>query len=167
MIDRDKTGSPEAPGPENQVDALLDIVRDLYEEKIPFNRVLGMRVETISAENVGVRFEMTEALIGNFVLKTLHGGVISAVLDATGGMTASVGVLRKMHHRPLEEIAERFTRIGTIDLRVDYLRPGRGAFFRASGTIMRTGNKVAVTRMALHNDSDVLIAVGTGTYLVG
>lgn len=32
---------------------------------------------------------------------------------------------------------------------------------------MRTGNKVAVTRMELNNDSGVLIAVGTGTYLVG
>ena len=158
---------PEAPPSANQLDALLDIVHDLYEKKIPFNRVLGMQVDAISSEEVSVRFDMREALIGNFVLKTLHGGVISAVLDATGGMTASVGVLRRMQHRPMEEIAERFTRIGTIDLRVDYLRPGRGAFFRATGTIMRTGNKVAVTRMELHNDSDVLIAVGTGTYLVG
>jgi len=159
--------NPETTRSGNQLDQLLDIVHDLYEKKIPFNRVLGMHVESISAEEVSVRFDMTEELIGNFVLKTLHGGVISAVLDATGGMTASVGILRKMHDRPLEEIAERFTRIGTIDLRVDYLRPGRGAYFRASGTIMRTGNKVAVTRMELHNDSGVLIAVGTGTYLVG
>ena len=33
--------------------------------------------------------------------------------------------------------------------------------------IMRTGKKVAVTRMELHNDEDLLIAVGTGTYIVG
>jgi acyl-coenzyme A thioesterase PaaI-like protein len=32
---------------------------------------------------------------------------------------------------------------------------------------MRTGKKVAVTRMELHNDEDLLIAVGTGTYIVG
>jgi len=167
MTNKNDKVIPEVPPSANQLDALLDIVHDLYEKKIPFNRVLGMQVDAISSEEVSVRFDMREALIGNFVLKTLHGGVISAVLDATGGMTASVGVLRRMQHRPMEEIAERFTRIGTIDLRVDYLRPGRGAFFRATGTIMRTGNKVAVTRMELHNDSDVLIAVGTGTYIVG
>jgi len=167
MSKQDTTESSKARQTGSQLDELLDIVHDLYEKKIPFNRVLGMQVEAISSEKVSVRFDMTDELIGNFVLNTLHGGVISAVLDATGGMTASVGVLRKMQHRPLEEIAERFTRIGTIDLRVDYLRPGRGEFFRSSGTIMRTGNKVAVTRMELHNDSDVLIAVGTGTYLVG
>jgi acyl-coenzyme A thioesterase PaaI-like protein len=32
---------------------------------------------------------------------------------------------------------------------------------------MRTGRKVAVTRMELHNDEGVLVAVGTGTYIVG
>jgi len=32
---------------------------------------------------------------------------------------------------------------------------------------MRSGRKVAVTRMALHNEEDTLIAVGTGTYIVG
>jgi acyl-coenzyme A thioesterase PaaI-like protein len=32
---------------------------------------------------------------------------------------------------------------------------------------MRTGRKVAVTRMELHNDERVLVAVGTGTYIVG
>jgi len=58
-------------------------------------------------------------------------------------------------------------RIGTIDMRVDYLRPGRGARFYSSGTVMRTGRKVAVTRMELKNSDDVLIAVGTGAYIVG
>jgi len=32
---------------------------------------------------------------------------------------------------------------------------------------MRAGRRVSVTRMELHNDQDVLIAVGTGTYIVG
>lgn len=146
---------------------LLGIVHDIYEEKIPFNRVLGMKVASLAPEKVSVRFDMKPDLIGNFVQKTLHGGVISAVLDATGGMTASVGILEKLSGRPLEEVAERFTRIGTIDLRVDYLRPGRGDYFIASGTAMRTGNKVAVIRMELHNDDGLQIAVGTGTYLVG
>jgi len=52
-------------------------------------------------------------------------------------------------------------------LRVDYLRPGTGKNFTAKGWILRTGNKVSVTRMELHNDQQELIAVGTGTYTVG
>jgi acyl-coenzyme A thioesterase PaaI-like protein len=61
---------------------------------------------------------------------------------------------------------ERFSRIGTIDLRVDYLRPGQGEWFIARGFPLRTGNKVAVTRMELLNDRAELIAVGTAAYTV-
>jgi uncharacterized protein (TIGR00369 family) len=57
--------------------------------------------------------------------------------------------------------------VGTIDLRIDYLRPGRGRTFTATGRVMRAGKRVAVTRMELHNAEAVLIAVGTGTYMVG
>jgi len=67
----------------------------------------------------------------------------------------------------VEAAAERFNKIGTIDIRVDYLRPGLGAYFIATGSTLRTGNKVSVTRMELHNDKGILIAVGTGTYVVG
>jgi uncharacterized protein (TIGR00369 family) len=78
-----------------------------------------------------------------------------------------VGLLEKLRGLPVEEIERRMSRVGTIDLRVDYLRPGRGAFFRANSKIMRAGNKVTVTRMELFNDTDVLVAVGSGTYLIG
>ena len=146
---------------------LLGIVKDIYENRIPFDRVLGMKVESLTMEKAVVRFEMKPELVGNYVVGSLHGGVISAVLDALGGMTASTGVVQRMAGRPVDEIAGALTRMGTIDLRIDYLRPGKGAQFLATGSIMRTGKKVAVTRMELHNDDGVLVAVGTGTYLVG
>jgi len=50
---------------------------------------------------------------------------------------------------------------------VDYLRPGLGKCFYTTGAIMRNGKKVTVARMELHNDLEKLIAVGTGTYIVG
>jgi len=62
---------------------------------------------------------------------------------------------------------ERLSRCGTIDLRVDYLRPGQGKEFIANASIIRSGNKVAVARMELHNEDGTHIAFGTGTYLVG
>ena len=57
-------------------------------------------------------------------------------------------------------------KLNTIDLRIDYLRPGKGKIFTASGSILRTGKKVGVSRMELHNEKQDLIAVGTGTYIV-
>ena len=145
----------------------LQYLKAMYEEKIPFNKILGFEVEALSLSKVVVHFAMRADLIGNYVLETLHGGVISAVLDATGGLSASVSLLERLQGEPVEEIEKRMARIGTIDLRVDYLRPGRGKNFRAASSIMRTGRKVAVTRMELHNDESVLVAVGTGTYIVG
>jgi uncharacterized protein (TIGR00369 family) len=148
-------------------DDRLQILCKMYERKIPFNKILGIKVESLKIEDVRVRFEMKEAFIGNYVQGILHGGVISAVLDTTGGLTASLGVVQNMAGRTVKEIGKSLTRIGTIDLRIDYLRPGKGDYFVATGSIMRAGRRVSVTRMELYNDRNILIAVGTGTYIVG
>ena len=152
---------------DGEFESQLKLIRSIYEEKIPFNELLGFKVEQLKLGFSAVRFDMRDQLVGNWIHGILHGGVISAVLDATGGMTATTGLLEKMQDQSIEQIQQRITKIGTIDLRVDYLRPGRGKYFRATSRIMRTGNKVAVTRMELHNHKDLLIAVGTGTYIIG
>ena len=40
-------------------------------------------------------------------------------------------------------------------------------FFTASSHILRSGNKVSVARVELHNEKQVHIASGTATYIVG
>jgi uncharacterized protein (TIGR00369 family) len=145
----------------------LDLLKDIYERQMPFDRLLGIRVATLTATEVEVRIDMRRDLIGNFVRDILHGGVISAVLDLTGGLIASVELVKHLDGHSIEEICRRFTRIGTIDLRVDYLRAGQGEYFTSTGTVLRKGNKVAVVRTELMNDQGLLIAAGTGTYLVG
>ncbi|MBL4823703.1 MAG: thioesterase family protein [SAR324 cluster bacterium] len=146
---------------------LLQLLQEITEERIPFNKLIGMKVEKLDLDNIGIRFNMRPELVGNFMRGNLHGGVISSVLDVTGGMVAWTGIMKKMEGRSFEEIAEKFAKIGTIDLRVDYLRPGLGKYFVATGSILRAGNKLSVTRMELHNDEGILIAVGTGSYVVG
>ena len=146
---------------------LYKLITEMYEEKIPFNRIIGFQIISLQTDCVCTRFDMRAELIGNYIKETLHGGVISAVLDATGGLNASIHLLDKLQDASMDEIKKGLARIGTIDLRVDYLRPGRGRFFLAAASIMRAGRKVAVTRMELHNDQELLIAVGTGTYIIG
>jgi uncharacterized protein (TIGR00369 family) len=148
-------------------DKLLEILKQIYADGLPFNRLLGMKIVELDRENVCMEIEMREELVGNFVRGILHGGVISSLIDVVGGLTASVGLLKQLAGESIEEISGRFAKMGTIDLRVDYLRPGYGERFLCRGSILRTGNKVAVTRMEVKNEKDVLIAVGTGTYLVG
>ena len=147
-------------------DRLLAAIHEIFSNKIPFNRVLGLEVVGLANEAPILRFQMRPELVGNFLRGNLHGGVISSVIDVTGGLTAFLGLQRKLHDVSIEDRLQRFERIGTIDMRVDYLRPGMGAWFEARGYLLRTGNKVAVTRMELHNDADELIAIGTGAYTV-
>jgi uncharacterized protein (TIGR00369 family) len=144
-----------------------DRLRRLYEEQVPFNRLLGMTVTAVNADGATIGFGMREDLIGNVFHRTLHGGVISAVLDTVGGLTASASLVERAAGLPQEKVKAMFARVGTIDLRVDYLRPGRGERFAAGGRIMRSGRKVAVVRMEMHADEALLVAVGTGTYMVG
>ena len=146
--------------------AVLKVVKEIFDERIPFNGVLGISVEHISTDEASFRLPMRADLVGNFMRGNLHGGAISATLDVTGGLVAFLGVLRKMEHRSYQDKLERFSRMGTIDLRVDYLRPGLGEYFISTGFVLRTGSRVAVTRMELKNERDALIAVGTGTYIV-
>ena len=148
-------------------DELQILLKEVIEERIPFNRVLGLSVESFEMDQIQIRIGMRPELVGNFLRGNLHGGVISSILDVVGGMVAWLGVMKKLKDYPLEEMTELISRVATIDMRVDYLRPGLGDFFIGTGSIIRAGNKVTVVRMELHNDEEQMIAVGTGTYIVG
>ncbi len=149
----------------SRLEPVLRLVGEIC-ARIPFNRLLGLEVASLEPSRPQVRIAMRPELVGNFVRGSLHGGVISSTLDFTGGLVAYLGVLQSLPQEPIEELAARFARIGTIDLRVDYLRPGIGREFTATGWVLRTGKKVAVTRMEMHTAEGVLIAVGTGAYTV-
>ncbi|MFZ5757983.1 MAG: thioesterase family protein [Pseudomonadota bacterium] len=131
----------------------------------PFNALLGLRIDSLSADRCTARFDMRPDLVGNTVHGILHGGVTSAVLDTVGGATATLGAWHRMADIDEAERIRRLGRLGTLDMRVDYLKPGRGEWFLATGTILRAGNKVMVTRMEMHNHEQLLIAAATGTYL--
>ena len=58
---------------------------------------------------------------------------------------AAIGA-KHMDDAPLQRL-HRFSRLGTIDLRVDYLRPGIGSEFILRAEVLRLGSRVANTRM--------------------
>ena len=146
---------------------MLNFLADFYESRMPFHRLLDIKVEHLSMKEVKVKIEMREELIGNVVRGSLHGGVISSVLDLTGGLIATVELLKNIEGKDIEEVGRRIARVGNIDLRTDYLRAGKGDHFIATGATLRKGNKVAVVRTELSNNNYSLIAAGTGTYLIG
>ncbi len=141
-------------------------VREIFEQKIVFNTVLGLRITDIAADRVQARIDMRPQLVGHFAYNRIHGGVISAALDAMGGLAvmAAIGA-RHLDEPPLQRL-QRFAKLGTIDLRIDYLRPGIGEAFDLEAEVLRLGSRVATTRMAFLAVDGKLLASGAAAYIV-
>jgi uncharacterized protein (TIGR00369 family) len=141
-------------------------LRKIFEEMIIFNQVLGLKVTSIAADRACGRIEMRRELIGHYSHNRIHGGVISASLDAMGGLAvmAAIGA-RHMDEAPQQRLA-RFGKLGTIDLRVDYLRPGIGEHFELRAEVLRLGSRVATTRMEFLGADGKLLSTGAGAYIV-
>ena len=141
-------------------------LKDIFEQKILFNRVLGLTITSLRPEQVIARIDMKQELVGHYAHNRLHGGVISAGLDAMGGLAimAAIGA-RHMDEPPLQRL-HRFGKLGTIDLRVDYLRPGVGDHFELRAEVMRLGSRVASTRMEFHAADGTLLSTGSAAYIV-
>ncbi|GIU20982.1 hypothetical protein TUM4644_11440 [Shewanella colwelliana] len=146
---------------------ILASVAEIFDSKVPFHNLLGMDIKRYDTDGVEVVVTMKPELIGNIHQQILHGGVTATVLDVVGGLTAFSGLVASRDDWRLDDLQTRLQTLGTIDLRVDYLRPGRGQVFTGTGTVIRAGNRVSVCRMELHNELGSHIAFGTGTYMVG
>ena len=141
-------------------------LKEIFEQRVVFNRVLGLRIDTVAGDGVSGHIAMREELIGHYGHRRLHGGVISAGLDAMGGLAvmAAIGA-RHMDEPPLQRL-QRFGKLGTIDLRSDYLRPGIGERFELRAEVLRLGSRVASTRMAFSGADGTLLASGAAAYIV-
>jgi uncharacterized protein (TIGR00369 family) len=139
---------------------------ELFEQRISFNQVLGLRLESVRHGDVKARLAMRPELVGHHAYGRLHGGVISATLDVMGGLALMVAIGERHAHESTPQVMHRFMKMATIDLRVDYLRPGLGASFTASGEVTRLGSRLGSTLMRMFSDSGELIATGAAAYVV-
>ena len=146
---------------------VLEFIREYFNQVVPFNMLVGLNVLKLTPAVVEVYTAMRKDLIGNTVQKILHGGMVATLLDVAGGLVAMAQSIEKLDALTTENVENRLKNVGTIDLRVDYLLPGKGKEFTAYAYVIRHGRKVAVSRMELENEKGHQLAVGTGTYIVG
>jgi uncharacterized protein (TIGR00369 family) len=141
-------------------------LKTIFEEKIVFNQVLGLQITSLEPALVKARIAMRPQLVGHYAYNRVHGGVISAGLDAMGGLAcmAAIGA-RHMDEAPVQRL-HRFAKLGTIDLRIDYLRPGIGEWFELTAEVLRLGSRVASTRMGFYGPDGKLLSTGAGAYIV-
>jgi len=131
-------------------------LRQLVEDFIPFNKVLGIRLVTCDPGRVELEIPWRDELIGDPLKPAIHGGVISALADVAGGMAVWSAL-----ENPVQ-------RVSTIDLRVDYLRPGRLESLFAEGHVLRVGRSVGVVdvRVFHASASGETVATAKGVYAI-
>lgn len=141
-------------------------LREIFEKRVTFNQTLGLTIGEITPARVEGRILMRPELIGHSAYQRIHGGVISAGLDSMGGLAVMAAIAaRHMDETPLQRL-QRFSRLGTIDLRVDYMRPGIGKSFVLTAKVLRLGSRVANTQMEFLSADGELLSTGTAAYIV-
>ena len=141
-------------------------VRDIFEHKIVFNQTLGLKVDQMTALRSQAHIAMKPELVGHFAYNRVHGGVISASLDAMGGLACMCAMGAQHHGEPVADRLKRFSKLGTIDLRIDYLRPAIGERFILKAEVLRLGSRVATTRMEFCAEDGTLLSAGAAAYIV-
>ena len=125
-------------------------LRQVMEELIPFNKFLGVRAVEIDRGRVRIEIPFRPELIGDPIRQAMHGGVISMLADTAGGAAV------------WSALDEPRARVSTIDMRIDYLRPGRQETLVAEASLVRLGRRVGVTDMRLFHPSAPLDPIATG-----
>lgn len=131
------------------------VFQNIVEQLIPFNKMLGMELVEIKPDFAKIKIPFKEDYIGNPLARALHGGLIATAMDTVGGAAG------------MTTLVSFEDKLSTIDMRVDYLRPGQAKDLFVEGKVTRSGNRILVTRMiAYQDDPEVWIAEGHGVYNV-
>jgi len=144
----------------------VQALKKIFEEMIVFNQVLGLRITQVAPEQVRGQITMKPELVGHFSYNRLHGGGTSAGLEALGGLAVMAAIGARHMDGPPAQRLHRFGKLGTIDLRIDYLRPGIGEQFELRAEVMRLGSRVASTRMEFLGADGKLLSTGSAAYIV-
>ncbi len=106
---------------------------------VPYMRFLGMRAELAGDEMTAI-LPFAQHLVGNVMLPALHGGVLGAFLEMTALAQLSV-------REPLRRMPK------TIDVTIEYLRPGRALTTYARADVRKVGRRIANVHVEAWQDS--------------
>ena len=96
---------------------------------VPYMRFLGMTAE-LAGDEMTATLPFSQHLVGNPILPALHGGVIGAFLEMTA--LCQLILLEPLRRQPR-----------TIDVTIEYLRPGRALTTYARADVRKIGRRIA------------------------
>jgi uncharacterized protein (TIGR00369 family) len=135
------------------------LVKRFMEEMVPFNQFLELQIDEFREGFCRLRVPWRAELLGDPLRQATHGGVVATLLDVAGG-AASMSCLDMSRHR-----------LSTLNLRVDYLRPGPPKEMVCEAIVEHLGNKACIVSMKLFSAEDDReqvgpIAMGQGIYSI-
>lgn len=136
--------------------SLRPMVAEHVADVVPHNRALGIRLAELGEDTVTLLLPWNDRLVGNPDTRVMHGGAITTLMDATCGTSV---ILTLMEPLP----------VATLDLRIDYLRPGRsGEDVHARAHCFKVARNVAFVRCEAFNPAHPtdLVAVANGTFMI-
>jgi uncharacterized protein (TIGR00369 family) len=86
-------------------------------------------------------------------LGVVHGGVLATLIDSTMGSLVNRSI-------PAGHYAV------TTELKVNYIRPGKGKTLRSEASILHRGQTLVVCQGSVFDERDRLLAHATGTFMV-
>jgi len=131
----------------------FNVLTDLIENGLPFQKMLGIRVSEIVEGRVKLFIPFREDLVGDTRRPALHGGVISTLADVCAGFAVWTR-------------CQLDDRIATIDLLVDFLHPATSSDLYAEATVNLIGNRVGNAHVVIWSQSSPgqHVAEGRGVY---
>ena len=131
-----------------------EALRLSYSTAVPHVRDLGIELTRVDTKAAEARLPYKPELLGDAERQLIHTGVITSLIDSICGLAllAHIG-------RP--------TRIATLDLRVDYLRPSRpGADLVCRAECYRLTEQIAFLRASVwQDDPEQPVASSLGTFM--
>jgi len=129
-------------------------IKRISEGMIPMHNLIGIELLDVKPDVVSFKIPFQEGLIGDVLNKRIHGGIISAVMDAVGGAVAM------LNFKSFED------QLSTITLNVNYLRPAFEKNLIVEGRSVKNGSRVIFTEMKAYHEGEKehLIATGAGSY---
>lgn len=117
----------------------------------PFHRLLGLELDGFDAAagEVTIGLPLREAFSRKDGEIELHGGITAALIDIAGDYAVAVSTGRG---------------VPTIDLRIDYLKMGRGTRIAATARAVRLGRSIGTVDIEVRDETGAVIAIGRGKY---
>jgi uncharacterized protein (TIGR00369 family) len=142
------------PAEELWLERMSAIVRGMM-DATPYARAIGLEVSGFAPSKASARVAYREDLIGDPATGVIAGGVVTALLDHTCGMSVMAALAAP-------------TTIATLDLRIDYMRAAKpGAAIIAEAHCYKVAHAVAFVRAIAHDGApDDPIANATAAFML-